>query len=154
MEVVERAGPSLKTRLQKSNPFGDRSCPDPACTLCRDSPNSMCRRNNITYRIECQICKDKYIGETSRNLYTRYREHIVAYENRSKDSVLYRHAIDKHDSNQQLPFKAAVTGIHKDALSRQLTEAVEISEANANHLINSKAEFGHRAITNLRLHRE
>ena len=151
MEVIEKAGSNLKSRLQKSNPFPDNTCPDPECILCENNSNSMCRRNNVTYEVKCDLCKDIYIGETSRNLYTRIKEHLSDYRNKSKDSVLYRHAVAKHSHNQHVPYTAKVTGVHRDALSRQLTEAVSISEACQNTLINSKAEFGHTPVTRVQL---
>ena len=152
VKVVERAGENLKSKLQKSNPFPDKSCSDNECILCKDNKNSNCRRNNVTYEIKCDICSDLYIGETSRNLYTRLHEHTHEYTHKTDKSALNRHAMVKHnDLNQQPTFTAKVTGVYKDALTRKVAEAVKINDTPTPKLINTKAEFGHNKLTRLQL---
>ena len=55
----------------------------------------------MTYKIECQGCEDKYIGETARNAYTRGIEHTEGLENQDKRSALWKHCVEKHEKEQQ-----------------------------------------------------
>ena len=80
IKIVEKAGESLKSKLQRSNPFNDKTCADSECILCKNNTNSKCRVNNVTYQITCEECDDVYVGETSRNLYTRMHEHMQDYK--------------------------------------------------------------------------
>ena len=87
-----------------------------------------CRKDGITYEMECEECGDKYIGESARNGYTRGREHMDEYKNKSKNSVLLRHAREKHDdTNGNTRYKMKVIGLYKgDPTLRQVTESVKI----------------------------
>ena len=64
-----------------------------------------------------------YIGETSRNLYTRCKEHMSKYTShkRKADSFIKLHQ-DKHHHGVEADFRAKVTGRFNDALSRQVSE--------------------------------
>ena len=71
---------------------------------------------------------------------------------KSDNSVLYKHIIFKHSgSNKEPVFTAKVTGLFKDALTRQVAEAVKINDTPPPKLINSKAEFGHNKMTRIQL---
>ena len=81
--------------------------------------------------MKCKLCpEDKpvvYIGETSRNLYTRSKEHLEKYVGGSKmeKSFIYKHQADIHDGTEA-QFSAKVTGTFRDCLTRQLREGVFI----------------------------
>ena len=47
-----------------------------------------CSTHGITYEIECQECKDKYVDETARNAYTRGTEYAEGIESKSEKSAL------------------------------------------------------------------
>ena len=102
-------------------------------------------KSNVTYEMECRLCpegdKCVYVGETSRNLFTRANEHMEKYRStkRNPDSFIKKHQLDCH---HDLPadFKAMVTGSYKDCLSRQVSEAVQIRRSNGN-VLNSKSEW-------------
>ena len=100
-----------------------------------------CRKEGITYEIECEECGDKNIGESSKNGYTRGKEHMSEYKNKSKKSVLLRHAGEKHDdTSRKTTYKMRVTGIYKgDPTLRQDTESVKIQ--NSKNIINNKSEW-------------
>ena len=76
----------------------------------------------------CQECKDKYIGETSRSAYSRGKEHLHSLNRREEQSVMWRHACEKHGGD--IPsFVMNVTGIFRDdAMLKQITEAVLIGK--------------------------
>ena len=151
MKVVERAGPNLKKRLQRSNPFGSQGCGKSDCLVCgnnntNERKKGMCRRENITYEIECSKCNEIYIGESARNAYARGKEHLSELIKKNPSSVLYRHLTEKHNTpderdNHTPKFHMRVTNVHKDALSRQLTEAVCINKRPAT--MNSRHEYNH-----------
>ena len=50
-----------------------------------------CGGCGVNYELECQLCppenRSKYIGETSRNLYTRSKEHVARHR---AGKALYR----------------------------------------------------------------
>ena len=147
IKVVETAGTPIKRLLQKSQPFPNKKCGDEKkCLVCSNSEKGLCRNNCITYKIECSGCDSKYIGETARNAYTRGTEHITAFNNKEKDSVLYRHVQDKHDEEDTPEFKMTVIKTHKSALDRQISEAVHISNTPDDVLINRRSEWGHQIL--------
>ena len=114
--------------------------------MCTRDKGSNCRTNNVTYEFKCTICDDVYIGETARNLFTRGREHMMDYDKKKDNSVLYRHALTKHSESETRPlFKARVTGSYNSALTRQLSEANQIELAGAK-AINTKTEWRHSQI--------
>ena len=87
-----------------------------------------------------------YIGETSRNLYTRSKEHIEKYKSkkRSHDSLIKKHQVEKHQ-DRPANFNAKVTGVFRDCLSRQVSEGVEIRRSDQS-ILNSKSEWHQPAL--------
>ena len=81
-KIVEVGGRTLKSELQRSNPTATPGCDKEDCLGCtvERGKGGKCHKNNVNYEIECHLCPEGnrpvYIGETSRNLYTRCKEHI------------------------------------------------------------------------------
>ena len=144
-KIVESGGRTVKSLLQKSNPTATVGCTAEDCIACKGDRGTggNCRKSNVTYEIECGMCegedKSVYVGETSRNLYTRGVEHSKKYEGGKQDSFLQKHQVEKHNGRPAM-FKAKVTGNFKDCLSRQVAEGVEIRRCTAN-LMNTKSEW-------------
>ena len=142
-KIVEMGGKTLKRELQKSNPLSTPGCNQSDCIACRKEKGEggQCQRSNINYEIECRLCKDTtptvYIGETARNLYTRGGEHI--YRSRDEDSFMNKHMRDKHVGHSA-DFRAKVTHVNKDCLTRQIREGVLIRRSNK-QLMNTKTEW-------------
>ena len=67
----------------------------------------------------------EYIGETSRNLFTRAGEHFRNYQNGKADSFILKHQQEEH-SGVEAEFNAKVTNTFRDCLTRQVSEAVHI----------------------------
>ena len=142
IKVVERAGRTLKSLLQKSNPFKSDTCKNKEeCMLCNNNGKGQCRRDNVTYEVQCNECKQPYIGETARNAYSRGLEHNKALIKSDKNSVLHRHATETHEGRNP-GYTMSVTGHHDSALTRQLTEAVKINN-HSGPMINNKQEWLH-----------
>ena len=153
-KIVEMGGVPIKRLVQKSNPTATPGCDSTDCLPCSNGRGrgGNCRKSNVQYQLECALCPDTdtdgciYVGESSRNLYTRSREHISKYESRklNKDSFIKKHQIDAHN-DRPAQFKAKVTGVFKDCLSRQISEGVEIRRSSRN-VLHSKSEWHQPAL--------
>ena len=63
--------------VQRTDPFQKKRCEDNNnCMICREEDSKgRCRQTGVVYEISCKSCDSKYIGETSRNGYTRGLEY-------------------------------------------------------------------------------
>ena len=88
------------------------------------------------------------MGESSRNLYTRAREHVKLYEGRkrgsAKESFIFDHQTLIH-GGADAKFSARVTDTFRDCLSRQISEAVTIRRSDKT-VLNSKSEWHQPAL--------
>ena len=95
-----------------------------------------------------------YVGETSRSIFERANEHRRDAEGHTEDSHMYKHWQVSHSELQEAPrFRIKVVGSFRDALSRQLSEAVRI-ELRGDGVINSKAEYSRSRIPRLKIDKE
>ena len=97
-KILEMGGKRVKYEVQKSNPTATPGCEHGDCVACRDGrgKGGNCHKSNIQYELECKLCPPGecvYIGESSRNLYTRGKEHLDKYRStkRNKDSFIKKH---------------------------------------------------------------
>ena len=67
-----------------------------------------------------------YEGESSRSARLRGKEHIRGLKNRLESNMLYKHKMLEHEEDENVEFKMEITGLFKDALTRQANEAVRI----------------------------
>ena len=77
---MEKAGRSVKSMLQRSDPFKSGTCGRALCFVCGTEKKGLCDKNGVNYVITCLGCensgqKGEYIGETSKNAYTRGKQH-------------------------------------------------------------------------------
>ena len=86
-----------------------------------------------------------YEGVTSHSARLRGIEHLKSYFGKKDDSVLYKHKMLEH-KDEDLEYKMEITGVFRDALSRQADESVRIQARKNTELINSKSEFNHPPI--------
>ena len=101
----------------------------------------------------CATCLERniskvYEGETARSARIRSREHLSALENKRSDSVLYKHKVSEHNT-ENVKFKFEITNKFKDALTRQANEAVRIDNRKDDELLNSKSEFNHAPVARI-----
>ena len=146
MKVVEKSGMSVKSMVQKTDPFQRQYCSDrDNCMVCRvEGSRGRCRQSGVMYKIECSECDHVYFGETSRNAYTRGCEHTRSLDRGREDSVLYKHIIEQHRNSADTPqFNMRVISKHPTALDRQTAESVRIANSSHDRIMNSKQEFGH-----------
>lgn len=136
VRVVEKVGTTMKALLVKSNSWSGSRCPRANCLPCNtadDSPSD-CRRRNVTYYTECQLCKKdgikvQYIGETSNSLSERIGRHIEDALDDSRESHMRRHIQEEHPGALLTDVYSARTIIqHLSAFRRQLEEAYMIKQ--------------------------
>ena len=148
--IVESGGRTVKSDVQRSNPTATPGCTDSDCLPCKEERGGggQCRKTNIQYSMDCRLCPESdpttYIGETSRNLYTRAKEHVDKCETRKEDSFMWTHQEEKHNG-AEADFKASVTHSFRDCLSRQVSEAVYIRRSEK-PVLNSKSEWHQPAL--------
>ena len=95
-------------------------------------------------------CGAEYLGETSKNMYSRHLWHQEKYDKKSSDSFMANHMSEKHNG-EPAEFKIVVMDKFKDAMSRQLSEALNIkNQAGKSEILNSKAEYNQPQIVRLR----
>ena len=84
-----------------------------------------------------------YIRETSRNAYTRGKEHLSSLDIRDDGSVMWKHSKEKHDSH--IPnFCMSFTGqFRNDAMLRQISEAVRINREDKSNVMSTKNEWNY-----------
>ena len=182
IKIVERCGTSIKSLLQKSDPWAS-NCGREDCFPCKSGNTGNCHRTNINYRIDCVTCaengpsdvrnntnngslgnieegepiilgpqKATYWGESARNGFTRGKEHLSAIRNKNEDNAMWKHCV-KHHRGDRAEFKMKITSTFKDPLSRLIREGVNIVAGNEDILMNSKSEFKQGAVGRVRLTR-
>ena len=157
IKIVEGGGIQVRNILTTKNPFqDDEKCSQKLCPLCQKSDHMEdnseerrvpCNSNNIGYRWICSTCENRnickvYEGETARSARIRAREHITALNHKKSDSVLWKHKLTEHPT-EEVKFKFEVKNRFKDALTRQANEAARIASRKNSELLNSKSEFNH-----------
>ena len=136
--IIEHGGMTLKRELQRSNPTATKGCDKEDCLCCAEEKGKggQCHRENVNYEVVCELCPKerqvKYIGETSKNLYTRMEGH------QGRDGFMRKHMEEMHPG-QEMKFAPKVTHFNKDCLTRQIREAVLIRHNN--NSLNSKTEW-------------
>ena len=148
-KVMEVGGTTLRRTLQRSNPTATPGCEDAECIACKDERGrgGNCRRNNVNYEIECGLCPEGqrpvYIGETSRNLYTRAKEHLGGEQREGtedNESCFVRKHMEENHRGEESQFRAKVTKSNRDSMSRQVREGVMIRRSHR-EMMNSKSEW-------------
>ena len=149
-KIVETGGISLKSQLQKSDPWAGGKCGRQECFPCKGEKGGDCERSSVTYQIVCKTCEEMgqvahYKGETSRNMYTRGKEHLQLYHSRHKASNLWAHCVKYHGATPA-NFEMQLTGVFSSALRRQIAEGVQIRNFKGISM-NRKSEWKQPAVT-------
>ena len=141
IKVVERAGPTIKSILQRSNPFGIQDCGRGNCLLCAQGEGGDCRTRGCVYEMKCEDCGRMYRGQTGRTEYFRGKEHLLAWIAEEDDCPLQRHANLYHNGG---PFEVSLRILAEcfgKPSRRMITEAVLIDEIPRGMTMNSKSEW-------------
>ena len=153
-KIVETGGITIKSRVQKSNPYGTLGCDDRSCVPCKDGKGGGgdCRKTNVQYRMDCKLCPENnptvYIGETSRNLFTRAGEHLQGYRAKRLGNFITEHQRCAHNG-ATADFSAKVTNTFRDCMTRLVSEAVSIRRSEV-EVLNSKSEWHQPALFSVR----
>ena len=151
IKIVEKGGVKIEKMLTVKNPFKNEKCEEKWCPLCKGDYGEIkisCNVNNTGYRWVCKTCEKTknltkvYEGETSRSIRVRSMEHIRSYEMKKPKSVLHKHKLLDH-IDEEVEFELEITGIFKDALTRQANESIRIYKRSGSEILNSKSEFNH-----------
>ena len=161
LKIVERGGKRLGNVLSKPNPTSSDHCirkdhpkAKKRCVGCNQNGGiSNCQTSNCVYKYECEIdgCSGTYIGETSRNVYTRSLEHSGKYDKNNSDSFILKHQNEYHNG-EPANVKVKFVKSFKDAMSRQISEAVTIfkTQEEGKILMNSKSEWRQASMVEMR----
>ena len=160
VKIVEKNGDQIGQILTSSNPWGEERCDRKECLSCKTSKldRGVCRDRNLVYETVCKLCKTEgetvsYIGETSRSLFERQREHArdCLSSNTETKSHLRDHWTECHlneNQNKQLETIQDITEVHEvkilekyqTSLERQIGEAIHIRRATG-RILNDKEEY-------------
>ena len=106
--------------------------------------NLLCVDDEMDPSQSSKMMKSSYVGESSRPIRARVREHINNLRCGSSKSFIISHWMDKHSASIEAPvFKWEILASYTDALRRQLGEGLYIMEAGG---LNRRDEFNHNLI--------
>ena len=144
--VVEAAGTSLADMLSNKNLWQGSACGRKHCHPCQQKSERReeCSKENVLYESRCTECngmekgkeesvtKDSrdspsiYVGETSRSLMERSKEHHEDYKRQREDSHMMKHWANSHPGPEKPKFHQYIIASFKLSLRRQVAEAVRI----------------------------
>ena len=112
-----------------------------------------CNTNNVGYKWTCENCENInvtkiYEGETSRSARIRGKEHLKDLEKKNENSALFKHKVLEHPK-ENVQYRMEITGIFKDALTRQANKAVRIQQRKPLETLDSKCEFNSAAVARI-----
>ena len=140
LRVIFTPGPKLRDIFCSSRPYDKRKCFISRCNICpRFIDNSDCQMLGCVYKIVCNICKEVYIGETSRPVHERLMEHsrYAANPNIYPEEALSKHYGTLHpDAKPDLLF--SILDRDLSTVKRKIKEAFYIS--NEKPSINEREE--------------
>ena len=124
VRMTEAAGTPLSLLLTSNNPWGASDCRREDCTTCAQGDEKVidCKRRNVLYESYCTLCnpedikrgrKDEitflkegkgiYVGESSRSMYERTREHVADRISRKEESHQVKHWLLDHSDLPEPP---------------------------------------------------
>ena len=175
IKVVEMAGSQLSHILPNTNPWAGSGCSRSDCHTCHQGGGQDikedCFRRNILYESHCGTCADReggeekerrpkngekfkrkgiYVGETSRSLYERCKEHhLRGVLKREEDSDIAKLWEDCHQGEEMPTFRFKIVKSFQDCLSRQVSESVRIDMRT--DPLNSKTMYSRNRLPRLEL---
>ena len=100
-----------------------------------------CQTNNVVYLLECTRCKKQYVGETKRNFFTRFKEHLPdIWHNRDT-------AVTKHFNLNSHKTAATLAQPIPTILSRIAHNWCPPLAASLESMMNSGSKFLTKAVT-------
>ena len=142
--VVESAGTKLSDIFSNKKIWQRNACGRKHCHPCRQESEKKedCSTENILYESRCKECNGKekgkeegdlrdsrkepsiYVGESSRSLMERSKEHHDDYKKNKEESHMSKHWANSHPGPEKPNFHQYIIGTFKSSLERQVAEAV------------------------------
>ena len=103
IRVIFLPGRKLRNVFCSSRPYDHQKCVNSKCSICPriTTKGKNCLVKNIVYKIICNICKQTYIGESSRTAHQRLGEHLRYAKNpltrSNSEMALAVHYIKEHN---------------------------------------------------------
>ena len=146
VKVIERNGRSLGSKFPLNTLWAGAKCGRVECITCEQGGEEElppCTKSNLVYENICTRCNPGatgkreqenlrvdiptvYIGETSRSIFERSKEHWEGAEKGSEKNHMIKHQKLEHNGEPDPHFHMKVKGFFKTALARQVAEAVQI----------------------------
>ena len=137
-------GKTLAQTFCRSRPFDQKECVKSNPGTCEVCPlmgrDGGCSKRGLVYEIVCNLCGEKYQGETDRPLNNRIVEHIRAAKNLQSypNNALGHHYHSVHP-NCQVDISVVILDIQRNTLKRKLSEALYIHRNKPS--LNDKSEL-------------
>ena len=164
IKVAERCGRTLQSHYPLTNLWSGTKCGRGDCITCEQEGAEElpdCTRRSVLYENVCSSCipsagskggpKEEdiepgipaiYVGETSRSIMERSREHWGSFKGAREDNHIFKHQQIVHGGATNPNFIMRVVSQHRTALGRQVSEAVRIRRRGGEgEVLNSRAEF-------------
>ena len=160
VKVLEKSGISMKSILQKSDPFDKIDCQRRECVMCNSTDvitEVDCRSRGCVYEMVCSLCKDKlknekYRGQTGRSMYERMKGHFQDWNGKDDTSALLKHANDNHNGSD-FPIEIDVVArCFGKPTCRLITESVLIDDMDPAESMNRKEEWGYVKLPGVNVH--
>ena len=153
--------------LSNKNLWQGSACGRKHCHPCKQvsERREECSKENVLYESRCIECngmekgKDEaitkdsrdspsiYVGETSRSLMERSREHHDDYKKQREDSHRMKHWANSHPGPEKPKFHHYIIASFKSSLRRQVAEAVRIQQRS--QVLNSVGVYNRSKLTRL-----
>ena len=172
VKIVERTGRSLGSKFPLNNLWAGAKCGREDCITCEQGGEEElppCTKPNLVYENICVGCNPGakgrmeqeelktsiptvYIGETSRSIFERSKEHWEGARKMCGKNHMVKHQLMEHEGEQEPNFHMKVRGFYKTALARQVAEAVLIRRRGGEGaILNSRGEFSRCHIPRLQV---
>ena len=92
------------------------------------------------------------MGETSRSLYERGKEHWRDFRDKLENSHILKHHLLHHGGNGEPKFHLQPVRFFRTVLTRQVHEAVRIQAWGESTILNSKADWEQERMQHRRVH--
>ena len=144
--MAERVGETVKSILQRRDPFSTNICERNDCHICNNALPIKCRERGVVYELRCKSCERKYRGQTGVSIYERTCEHSKNWRNEETSCPLYRHQELYHEDGE-FDFEVRILSKCFGKPSRRMiTEAVIIGEIDEEESMNHKREWTYVAL--------
>ena len=143
IRIIEKAGATIKSLLQRSNPFGIMKCGHDQCKMCNQDGDDDCRTRGCVYEYVCVDCQRRYRGQTGRSISERDKEHMEAWDKGNNECPFQRHSNLYHNGDRFTTRLNILAKCYGKPSKRMITEAVLIDEMTDEMTMNNKSEWSY-----------